>query len=130
MAENAEPDNNPAGLSSVDEKPKKNIGGRPPGRRSKDKVRLQQRIQHKERVIFHRLMMWVNHPDPMASIAAIRLALLYGWGKPPDRLLIGNEAGRPFVIAAPQPVQTMDEWDRLVQDSMTIDTTGEHVGTS
>lgn len=107
--------------SSADETPRQPTVGRPKGHRNRDKVNLQKRIQHKGRVIFTRLMYWVNqNDDPSASMAAIKLAMAYGWGKPPERILIGNEGGKPFVIAGPEPVQTFEDWQRLVKEAETI----------
>lgn len=131
MSQSDEQDKNPAGLSSAYEIPKpKNLGGRPLGRRSQDKINLQNRCQKNGRILFKRLLYWLNSEDPMASLGAAKLILAYGWGKPPERLLIGNDHGKPFVVATPEQVQTQEQWERLVQESMTLDVTGEHIGTS
>lgn len=123
---------NDDGASSAHEKPRTHKVGRPTGSRNRDKVNLQKRIQDKGRIIFSRLMHWINHEDGQVSIAAIRLAMAYGWGKPPDRLLIGNDHGKPFVVATPDSVTTFEEWERLTveQEQRTIDAVGQHVGSS
>lgn len=120
MAHDADDIENEFSGSSADETPRPQLPGRPKGRRNRASVNLQKRIQSKGRIIFTRLMHWVNSADPSASIAAIKLAMAYGWGKPPERILIGNEGGKPFVVAGPEPVQTFEDWQRLVKEAETI----------
>lgn len=117
MAEFDIPLDNVLAASSENEQCHNPKGGRPIGRRNRDKVQLQTRIQKKEHVIFSQLMKWVQSPDPYVSLPAIRQAMLYGWGRPPDRLLVGNLNNKPFVIASPTPVQTFEDWERLVHEA-------------
>ena len=130
MPHDGDGDNNPDPSSSELELPKKNTGGRPLGRRNKENIKLQERVQRHGRVIFGRLLHWVRSKDGNISLAAIKLALAYGYGKPPDRVLIGNDQGKPFVVATPTMVQSQDEWDKLVRETA-YDTSGdeESVGT-
>lgn len=90
--------------------------GRPPGHRNKQSVKLQELIQRHRRPIFARLIHWIRSNDGQVSLAAIKLALAYGFGKPPDRILIGNEGGKPFVVATPEMVKTQEDWDKLVKE--------------
>lgn len=110
----------PHGGSSADETPRSGKGGRKVGSRNKDKLQLQKRIQDHGRVIFSRLLHWIRSNDGPVSLAAIKLALAYGYGKPPDRLLIGNDQGKPFVVATPHPVSTFEDWERLVKEAEAI----------
>lgn len=119
----------PHGGSSADEKPHHTKGGRKVGSRNKDKLQLQKRIQDHGRVIFARLLHWIRCNDGPVSLAAIKLALAYGYGKPPDRLLIGNDRGKPFVVATPHPVETFEDWELLVKEAESI-AAGEHASHS
>jgi len=106
--------------SSAQENSLHRKGGRPKGSRNKDKLQLQKRIQDHGRPIFARLLHWIRCNDGQVSLAAIKLALAYGYGKPPDRLMISNENGKPFVVAMAEPVETFEDWERLVREAETI----------
>jgi len=108
------------GSSSEDEKPRTGKVGRPQGSRSKDKVKLQERILKHDRIIFGRLLHWIRCDDGPVSLAAIKLAYSYCYGKPPERLLIGNDGGKPFMVVTPQPVETFEDWERLVKEAEAI----------
>lgn len=124
MADPGAPENN--GTPQFTSVVPTNKGGRKPGKRNRDKVLLQERIQRKGLVIFNRLMHWVNSADPMASMAAIKLAMAYGWGKPPEKVLLGNMDGKPFVVATPNTVGTLEQWDQLVKEAVSAHTIIEH----
>ena len=117
MAEN---DMTVENVSSAQERPISSKGGRPKGSRNKDKLQLQKRIQDHGRVIFSRLLHWIRCNDGPVSLAAIKLALAYGYGKPPDRLIIGGDTNKPFVVAMAEPVETFEDWERLVREAETI----------
>ena len=120
MPTDADSVENQNAASSESEKPRKNVGGRPTGSRNKDKLQLQKRIQEHGRPIFARLLQLIRSHDENVALGAIKLALAYGYGKPPERLLIGNDGGRPFVVATPEPVTSFDDWQRLVKEAETI----------
>lgn len=108
------------GGSSEFEKPRTAKVGRPPGSLSKKKLNLQKRILEHERFIFAKLLTLIKHGDGPTALAAIRLAWAYCYGKPPDRLLIGNDQGKPFVVATPEPVKTFEDWQQLVKEAEQI----------
>ncbi len=129
MADGVEQETDNVASGKADSRPNLNRMGRPTGSRNKDKILLQKRIQEHGRIIFARLLHWIRCDDGPTSMAAIKLAMAYGWGKPPERLLIGNDGGKPFLVATPEPVQNFADWQRLVKEAETIAADADHANT-